>query len=126
MPPLEVTADLRICWGLENWSPIEVSLWFPVFSCCLARAPFRREPHRQLADGVDEIVRRHFDAAGIFDVRQPRQQLAVDFLELQLRHALADADMRAEAEGDVLRRIGAADVERSGSGNIAGSRLAAP
>jgi hypothetical protein len=48
---------------------------------------------------------------GIFDVRQPRQQLPVDFLELQLRHALADADMRAEAEGDVLRRIGAADVE---------------
>src|SRR6187401_1978881 len=65
----------------------------------------RSEAHRQFADGVDEIVRRHFDAAGIFDIRQPRQQLAIDFLQLELRHALADADMRAEPEGDVLRRI---------------------
>ena len=60
---------------------------------------------------MHEIVRRDVDLAGIFDVGKPRQQLAIDRLELHVRHALADADMRPEAERDVLRRVGAADVE---------------
>src|SRR5688572_10365729 len=99
MPPLDVTAGLRICWELEKWSVMALP-------CCLCfllgRSGQRREPHRQFADRMHKIVRRNVNVAGIFDVRQPRQQLAVNFLELQLRDALADADMRAKAEGDVF------------------------
>src|SRR5689334_1719205 len=116
MPPLEETAGLRSCWELENWS----SMSFLVRFLLRCRAPLRREAHRQLADSMHEIVRGDINAAGVFDVRQPRQQLPVDFLELQLRDPLADADMRPEAEGDVLRRVRPADVELVGIGEYRG------
>src|SRR6185436_18352238 len=58
MPPFDWTAGLRICWELENWSAIG----FPCsFLSVLRHAPFRREAHRQLADGVHEIVRGDID-----------------------------------------------------------------
>src|SRR5439155_6440970 len=79
MPPLEVTAGLRICWELENWSVMSglvVSCF--LFRDCVSSA-LRRKPHRQFADRVHKVVRSYVDAAGIFDVGQPRQQLAIDF-----------------------------------------------
>ena len=79
-----------------------------------AGAPFGRKSHRQLANRVHEVIWRDRDAAGVFDVGQPCEQLAVDFLELQLRHAFADTDMRAKAERNVFRRVGAPDIEPVG------------
>src|SRR5204863_2608034 len=58
MPPLELTAGLRICCELENWSAMMFPCSFPARFLSLPRyQPLRREAHRQLADGMDEIVR---------------------------------------------------------------------
>src|SRR5690349_8805070 len=81
MPPFECTAGLRICWELENWSAMRLPC---SFLSVLRHAPFRREAHRQFADGVHEIVWGNVDTPCILDIRQPCQQLPVDFLELQL------------------------------------------
>src|SRR5262245_47764563 len=47
----------------------------------------------ELANGVDEIIRRDVDLAGPLYVRQPDEQLAIGLLQLDLRNPLAEADM---------------------------------
>ncbi len=48
------------------------------------------------------------------DVGKPRQKLAIDRLELDLRHALADAGVRAIAKGDVLVGVCPLNVQAIG------------
>src|SRR5690606_7450931 len=83
------------------------------------------EPHPKLADGMHEIVRRNVDLARPCDIGEAGQQLAIGFLELDLRHTLAEADMRAIAESDMLVGVGPRHIQRIGivkHGRVAVSR----
>ena len=64
-----------------------------------------REAHAQASDRMHEIVGGDIYIAVPFNVREPSQQLPISLFQLDLRHALAKADMRAVSESDMLVRI---------------------
>ena len=72
---------------------------------CLVRSPLRREAHAQATDGMYEVIRRDVDRTIPLDIRQACQKLAIRLLQLDLRHALAKADVRTIAERQMLVRV---------------------
>src|SRR5947199_6967781 len=74
-----------------------------------------REPHRHVLDAPDEGRAQPLRLAVQREVRQAIKQRLEHHPQLQPRQARAQAEVLAEAEGDVVVR-GAADVEAIGLG----------
>src|SRR5439155_8566848 len=75
--------------------------WIPAFAAMSGRKLFHLKPDRQLLRAVDEGGLRHLHLAVERDQLQTRQQLLEQDAHLELGEILAEAEVRAVAEGEM-------------------------